>query len=103
MISEIRLYSFGFGEPRPLAQKLVKVLQLSSEQLSSQKHYDYGMRAVQSILVACGAMWAKVGGDANWTEAKIVLRSVYDVNYPKFTVEDLPLFKVCLPCNLSEN
>jgi len=92
LISEIRLYSFGFGEPRGVAQKLVKVLQLSSEQLSSQKHYDYGMRAVQSILVACGAMFEKVGKDPNWSEAKIVLRSVYDVNYPKFTVEDLPLF-----------
>jgi dynein heavy chain len=93
MIGEIRLYSFGFGEPRPLAQKLVKVLQLSSEQLSSQKHYDYGMRAVQSILVACGNMRMKVGDDPDWSEAKIVLRSVYDVNLPKFTVEDLPLFK----------
>ena len=79
LISEIRLYSFGFGNPRPLAQKLVKVLQLSSEQLSSQKHYDYGMRAVNSILVACGAMRQKVGDDPSWTEAKIVLRSVYDV------------------------
>ena len=34
-------------------------------------------------------MWGKVGGDPNWSEAKIVLRSVYDVNFPKFTVEDL--------------
>ena len=93
LISEIRLYSFGFGEPRGVAQKLVKVLQLSSEQLSSQKHYDYGMRAVQSILVACGNMFDKVGKDPAWTEGKIVLRSVYDVNLPKFTVEDLPLFR----------
>jgi dynein heavy chain len=93
LISEIRLYSFGFGEPRGVAQKLVKVLQLSSEQLSSQKHYDYGMRAVQSILVACGNMFDKVGKDPAWSEAKIVLRSVYDVNLPKFTVEDLPLFR----------
>lgn len=52
LISEIRLYSFGFEEARENAQKLVRVLQLSSEQLSSQKHYDYGMRAVNSILVS---------------------------------------------------
>jgi dynein heavy chain len=93
LIAEIRLYSFGFEHARENAQKLVRVLQLSSEQLSSQKHYDYGMRAVNSILVAAGNLRQALGGDPEWTEAKIVLRSVNDVNLPKFTVEDLPLFR----------
>ena len=92
LIGEIRLYSFGFENARSNAQKLVRVLQLASEQLSSQKHYDYGMRAVNSILVACGNLRQKVGDDPLWDESKIVLRSVNDVNLPKFTVEDLPLF-----------
>ncbi|CAM9135038.1 unnamed protein product, partial [Choristocarpus tenellus] len=93
LISEIRLYSFGFENARENAQKLVRVLQLCSEQLSSQKHYDYGMRAVNSILVAAGNLRQQLGDDPGWNEAKIVLRSVNDINLPKFTVEDLPLFK----------
>jgi len=93
LIGEIRLYSFGFTDARSNAQKLVQVLQLSSEQLSSQKHYDYGMRAVNSILVAAGNLRQQLGNDPFWTEPKIVLRSVNDVNLPKFMQQDLPLFK----------
>lgn len=51
------------------------------------------MRAVNSILVAAGNLRQALGDEPEWTEAKIVLRSVNDVNLPKFTVEDLPLFR----------
>jgi len=89
LIAQIRLYSFGFESAKQLANKVVSSLKLSSEQLSTQSHYDFGMRALNAILVAAGKI-KKNNPDLD--ERKITLRALVDVNLPKFTSNDIPLF-----------
>ena len=102
LISEIVLFSYGYQTATSLAKKIVSSLRLSSEQLSTQKHYDFGMRALKAILVAAGNLKKKYlkdksgGKDENverQMESRLCIRALFDVNLPKFTENDIPLFK----------
>ena len=92
LIGKIKLFSYGFTKAEELAKKMVVTFKLSSEQLSNQKHYDYGMRAVTSVINAAG-LFKRTHKDSDLNEEQLLLKALKDVNIPKFLSKDLPLFE----------
>eukprot|EP00828_Plagiopyla_frontata_P006289 TRINITY_DN1271_c0_g1_i2.p1 TRINITY_DN1271_c0_g1~~TRINITY_DN1271_c0_g1_i2.p1 ORF type:complete len:1883 (-),score=297.33 TRINITY_DN1271_c0_g1_i2:372-6020(-) len=89
LIAEIILFSEGFESAKQLANKMVQLYKLSSEQLSKQNHYDFGMRAVKSVLVMAGQLRRQF---SEMPENVVLIRAMKDSNVPKFLSQDLPLF-----------
>ena len=93
LIAEIMLFAEGFQNAKDLSKKMVQLYKLSSEQLSQQDHYDFGMRAVKSVLVMAGSLKR---AEKDLEEDVVLIRAMRDSNVPKFIKEDLPLFQALI-------
>ncbi|XP_046391607.1 dynein beta chain, ciliary-like [Ischnura elegans] len=89
LICEIMLVAEGFQEARLLARKFITLYTLCKELLSKQDHYDWGLRAIKSVLVVAGSLKR---GDRGRPEDQVLMRALRDFNIPKIVTEDMPVF-----------
>ncbi|CAD8161959.1 unnamed protein product [Paramecium pentaurelia] len=85
LITEIFLYSIGFQQANYLSNKIIIALQLSQEQLSTQDHYDFGMRSLKSVLLTISQI------DNEDEEIKCI-QALMNVNLGKLINQDIQLF-----------
>ncbi|GMG17952.1 unnamed protein product [Phytophthora fragariaefolia] len=110
LIAEILLFAEGFRLAKSLSRKITKLYKLCSEQLSQQAHYDFGMRAVRTVLTMAGSLkrsgasivtnlsgiTAANGATtdvANSSDENVILiKAMVGANTPKLTDDDNRLF-----------
>jgi dynein heavy chain len=62
---------------------------LSRDLLSKQRHYDWGLRAVKSVLRQAGKLKR---GDPNLSEDELLMKGLRDFNMPKIVTDDKNIF-----------
>ena len=56
LIAQVMLYSQGIVNAEQLAPKVVDLFLLCEERMTKQRHYDFGLRALKTLLVSAGAL-----------------------------------------------
>lgn len=88
LICEIMLVAEGFQEAKLLARKFITLYTLCRELLSKQDHYDWGLRAIKSVLVVAGKLKRD---DRQRPEEQVLMRALRDFNMPKVVTDDIPV------------
>ena len=89
LICENMLMAEGFVTAKVLASKFYGLYSLLRELLSKQLHYDWGLRAVKSVLVVAGAFKRQ---EPELDEGALLMRALRDFNVPKIVREDEVVF-----------
>ena len=102
MIARVMLYSQGFKIAENYRERLLVFLNFGGDQLSNQPHYDFGLRALKSVLVSAGNLKRadknreNEGVEGSEIEKNILIRSVCNTVVPKLIAEDIPLLSKLL-------
>jgi len=89
LIAENRLMSEGYFKAKDLSHKFITLYSLCRDLLSKQAHYDWGMRAVGSVLQVAGGFRRN---EPDVEETNLLYRALRDFNKPKIIEEDIPVF-----------
>ncbi|KAH0788142.1 Dynein heavy chain family protein [Histomonas meleagridis] len=89
IICEIMLMASGFKTASLLTKKFTTLYSRCEQLLSKQQHYDWGLRAVKSVLVVAGSLRS---ADPNMSEEAVLMRALRDFNLPKIISTDIPVF-----------
>jgi len=96
LIARVMLYSQGFKTAEKISGKIVSLFELCGDQLSNQPHYDFGLRALKSVLVSAGNLKRTEKNQDLDVEQNILIKSVCNTVLPKLVAEDIPLLSKLL-------
>jgi dynein heavy chain 1 len=93
LIAQVLLFSQGFRTAELLASKVVPFFNLCAEQLSSQPHYDFGLRALKQVLASAGTLKRNAASDDDVLEQQTMMQSVVEKIVPKLVADDVGLLR----------
>lgn len=100
LIAQVMLYSQGIVTAEQLSGKVVDLFMLCESKMSKQRHYDFGLRALKTLLVSAGALKRQAlegkeemkGDELAAAEKNALIVGACNNVLPKLVAEDMPVF-----------
>lgn len=108
LIAEVMLYSQGFKQAKQLSKQVVPFFDQCKDKLEHESHYDFGLRALKSVLVSSGGLKRarivvseeSVGAEDD-VEPEIIIQSIRETVAPKLLQKDVAIMEAveadCFP------
>ncbi|XP_050526495.1 cytoplasmic dynein 2 heavy chain 1 isoform X2 [Daktulosphaira vitifoliae] len=94
LIINVSLHAEGFKYPDILAIKLVETFESAMQLLSNQQHYDWGLRAIKTVIGFCGTLLKATTTQKTLSdECSIIVQALELNTISKLTYNDSVLFK----------
>lgn len=92
-IAKVILATKGFTNASSLAVTLVQLFDNMKNCCSVQRHYDFGLRSLKSVIVHAGKMNRSMPSNNEYnSELQVLQRSCYDVILPRLLPDDEQIF-----------
>lgn len=97
LIAQVLLFSEGFKTAKVLSRKIITVFTLSRQLLSKQQHYDWGLRALKTILTVAGRLiYEQKAPATSEVESELLIKALRINTLSKLTFADMNKFVVLI-------
>ena len=104
LIAQVMLYSQGIVTAEQLSSRVVDLFSQCEGKMSNQSHYDFGLRALKTLLVSAGGLKRRAlagqdtleGDQLAQVEKEVLIQGACNNVVPKLIAEDLSIFGTIL-------
>lgn len=99
LIAQVTLFAQGFRHAEAVASRVIPFFHLCQQMLSKQAHYDFGLRALKSVLTRAGILKRLSQTDGAGQEAQekdelgVLVQSIREALLPKLIGEDVEVIE----------
>jgi dynein heavy chain 2, cytosolic len=96
-IAKVMLFVEGFQNSDEIGKKIVELFRLADKMLSPQRHVDWGLRELKTVLMACGsALYKNQDGTKQDNELALVVNIIRTNTMSKLTLADYKRFNILI-------